>query len=238
MSVAVGERQDTTAPAVTVRASWRAMAAALGGDALAAFPREAFAEEVVIHRFFGHYQIIFNRPAAIRHVLIENAGNYRRPVPVVRVLRPIFGQGLFLSTGEEWRRQRRMVASAFAPRAVGILARNVAAAADSLIAELATREGQPIDLVPRLQRLALDVIGSAVFSLEMTRCSPHRTERGAGGAAAGAGHDSAGASAAVPPAAPRRRRPEGRGSRVSSSPARRRTTGGGTFSFSQIALIC
>jgi cytochrome P450 len=165
----VGERQATTAPAVTVQASWRALAAALGGNALAAFPREAFEEEVVIHRFLGHRQIIFNRPAAIRHVLIENAGNYRRPAPTVRVLRPIFGQGLFLSTGEDWRRQRRTVAPAFAPRAVGILARHVAAAADSLIAELTAREERPIDLVPRLQRLALDVIGAAVFSLEMAR---------------------------------------------------------------------
>lgn len=165
----MGERQGTTASAVTVRASWRALVAALGGNALAAFPCEAFKEEVVIHRLLGHRQIILNRPAAIRRVLIENAGNYRRPAPTVRVLRPIFGQGLFLSAGEEWRRQRRTVAPAFAPRAIGILARHVAAAAQSLIAELTTREGRPIDLVPRLQRLALDIIGAAVFSLEMTR---------------------------------------------------------------------
>jgi cytochrome P450 len=165
----VGERQETTAPAVTVRASWRTLTAALGGNALAAFPREAFDEEVVIHRLLGHRQIILNRPAAIHHVLIENAGNYRRPAPTIRVLRPLFGHGLFLSTGEEWRGQRRTVAPAFAPRAVGILARHVAAAATSLIADLAARDGRPVDLVPLLQRLALDIIGSAVFSLEMAR---------------------------------------------------------------------
>ncbi|HJU19773.1 MAG TPA: cytochrome P450 [Stellaceae bacterium] len=161
------DTKGATAPAVTVRATWRALGAALGGNALAAFPREAFEEEVVIHRLLGHRQIIFNRPEAIRHVLIENAGNYRRPAPTVRVLQPIFGGGLFLSAGAEWRRQRRMAAPAFAPRAVGILARHVAAAADSLVAELTTRNGRPIDLVPVLQRLALDIIGSAVFSLEM-----------------------------------------------------------------------
>jgi cytochrome P450 len=165
----VGERRETTAPAITVRASWRTLTAALGGNALAAFPRAAFDEEVVIHRLLGHRQIILNRPAAIHHVLIENAGNYRRPAPTVRVLRPMFGNGLFLSTGEEWRGQRRMIAPAFAPRAVGILARHVAAAAESLIADLAARGGRAADLVPLLQRLALDIIGSAVFSLEMAR---------------------------------------------------------------------
>lgn len=157
------------APAVTVRASWRTMAAALGGDALSAFPREAFEEEVVIHRFLGRSPLILNRADAIRHVLIENAANYRRPAPTVRVLRPMFGRGLFLASGEEWRRQRRTVAPAFAPRAVGILAQHVAAAAERLCADLAAREGRPIDLVPVLQRLALDIIGSAVFSLEMAR---------------------------------------------------------------------
>jgi cytochrome P450 len=165
----VGERQETTAPAVTVRASWRTLTAALGGNALAAFPHEAFDEEVVVHRLLGHRQIILNRPAAIHHVLIENAGNYRRPAPTIRVLRPLFGRGLFLSAGEEWRGQRRTVAPAFAPRAVGILARHVATAAESLIADLMARDGRPVDLVPLLQRLALDIIGSAVFSLEMGR---------------------------------------------------------------------
>jgi cytochrome P450 len=156
-----------SAPAVTVRASWRTLIAALGGNALTAFPREAFAEEVVIHRFYGSRQIIFNRAEAIRHILIDNADNYRRPAPVVRVLQPIFGCGLFLSTGAEWREQRRRLAAAFAPRAVGVLARRVAAAAQSLIADLAARDGRPIDLVPVFRLLALDIIGSAVFSLEM-----------------------------------------------------------------------
>lgn len=165
----MGEREGASAPAVTVRASWRTLAAALGGNALAAFPREAFAAETVIHRFVGHAPIICNRPDAIRHILIENAGNYRRPAPTIRVLRPLFGEGLFLSSGEEWRRQRRTVASAFAPRAVAILARHVAAGAERLSADLRAQSGRPIDLVPVLQRLALDIIGSAVFSLEMAR---------------------------------------------------------------------
>jgi cytochrome P450 len=165
----MSERQGTGAPAVTVRASWRTLIAALGGNALAAFPREAFEAEAVIHRFPGHAAIICNRAEAIRHILIENAGNYRRSAPTVRVLRPLLGGGLFLSSGEEWRRQRRTAAAAFAPRAVAILARRVAAGAQSLSAELRARDGRPIDLVPVLQRLALDIIGSAVFSLEMER---------------------------------------------------------------------
>jgi cytochrome P450 len=153
--------------AATGRLSWRAVAGALRGDALAAFPDEAFTEEVVVQNFLGRRHILLQRPDAIRHVLIENPQNYARSPAVLRVLRPMFGRGLFLSAGDDWRRQRHAIAPAFAPRAVGLLAPRVVAAASGLITDLATADGQPVDLVPRLQRLALDIIGSAIFSLAM-----------------------------------------------------------------------
>jgi hypothetical protein len=34
---------------------------ALRGNALATFPREAFEDDIVVHRFLGHRQFIFNR---------------------------------------------------------------------------------------------------------------------------------------------------------------------------------
>ena len=83
---------------------------ALRGNALASFPREAFEDDVVVHRFRGHRQFIFNRPDAICRILVENPGNYVRAAPTIRVLSPLFGSGLFLSAGEEWKHQRRTVA--------------------------------------------------------------------------------------------------------------------------------
>jgi cytochrome P450 len=142
---------------------------ALRGNVLATFPREAFEDDIVVHRFLGYRQFIFNRPDAIRRILVENSGNYARTAPTIRVLGPVFGRGLFLSTGEEWKRQRRTTASAFARRAVRILARHVAAAGNSLIADLMASARCQIDLVPVLQRLALEIIGSAMFSLEMKK---------------------------------------------------------------------
>jgi hypothetical protein len=62
-----------------------------------------------------------------------------------------------------WRRP------AFAPRAVRILARHVAAAGDSLVNDLIAMGKLRIDLVPVLQRPALEIIGSAMFSLEMKK---------------------------------------------------------------------
>ena len=163
------ELQITPPHIATVWASWRALLKALRGNALATFPREAFEDDIVVHRFLGHRQLIFNRPDAIRRILVENSGNCIRTAPTIRVLGPVFGCGLFLSTGEDWKRQRRTTASAFAQRAVRILARHVAAAENSLIADLMASGRSQIDLIPVLQRLALEIIGSAMFSLEMKK---------------------------------------------------------------------
>lgn len=171
---------DLAAAPAADRLSWTAVAAALRGNALAAFPREAFDEEIVICSFLGRRHVLLQCPEAIRHVLVENPQNYARIPAVRRVLRPMFGGGLFLSTGEEWRRQRREVAPAFAPRAVQMLAREVVVRTGALAAELAAPHGgfggEPVDLVPRLQRLALDIIGGAVFSLDMARHAPEMRE--------------------------------------------------------------
>src|SRR6266702_1358975 len=121
--------QPIAAPAYG-RLSWRMVAGALRGDALAAFPPEAFEEDFVIQRFFGRQHILLQRPEAIHHILVDNPHNYARLPAVYRVLRPMFGRGLFLSAGDDWRRQRHEMAPAFAPRMVGVLAPQVVAAAE------------------------------------------------------------------------------------------------------------
>src|SRR5262249_35726860 len=79
----------------------------------------------------------------------------------------MFGGGLFFAAGEEWRRQRREAAPAFAPRAVRMLAGHVVTAADRLAEQLGALGGEPMNLIPVFQRLALDIIGSPIFSLDM-----------------------------------------------------------------------
>ena len=159
----------------TGRLSWRVVAGALRGNALAAFPDEAFFEDVVVQRFFGREHILLQRPEAIRHILIDNPQNYMRSPAATRVLRPMFGRGLFLSAGEDWRQQRRSVAPAFAPRTVHRLARQVVAATDRLADYLVTIEGT-VNLVPVFQRLALEIIGGAIFSLDMRQYGPELRE--------------------------------------------------------------
>src|SRR5579875_799285 len=147
--------------------AWLTAARILRRNTLELFPPEAFAEEVVHRRSLGRDQIILSQPAAIHRILVENPHNYGRTAATVRILRPLLGEGLLLSEGEEWARQRRAPAPAFAPRMVPLLARRVAEAAEATIAELAAADGAPVDLLAALQKLALDVAGRVLFSLDM-----------------------------------------------------------------------
>ena len=79
----------------------------------------------------------------------------------------MFGRGLFLSNGEEWRQQRRAVAPAFAPRTLHRVGGQVVSCASALADDLAALDGERVNLLPRFQRLALDIIGGAIFFLDM-----------------------------------------------------------------------
>jgi cytochrome P450 len=147
------------------------IAARMRENVLASFSERAFTEEVLSRRLFGRTQLTLNRPDAIRHVLIDNAQNYTRSAATVRLLYPIVGRGLFLAEGEDWREQRRTVAPAFAPRTLAMLARQVSAVADELVATLSAEAGD-IDLLDRMHHLAIEVAGRAMFSLSMRDFAP------------------------------------------------------------------
>ena len=94
----------------------------------------AYREGVLAQRFFGRTRILLNDPAAIHHVLVDNTANYRRSPATVRILRPIVGDGLFLSEGESWKHQRRTIAPALAPRVIPMLCHHIAdATAEALV---------------------------------------------------------------------------------------------------------
>ncbi len=137
-------------------------------NALLIWPEAAYERDVLLGRPFGRTQMLVNAPEAIHRVLVENPGNYRRTPATDRILRPIAGDGLLLSEGEDWRHQRRTIAPAMAPRVIPILARHIAAAAAETVAALRARmAGGAVDLLSEMQFAALEIAGRSMFSLEM-----------------------------------------------------------------------
>ncbi|HYG85457.1 MAG TPA: cytochrome P450 [Azospirillum sp.] len=152
----------------------RALFAAFRTNALMAWPRRAYEDEILERRVLGRPSYLVNDPTAIRRVLVDNDANYGRTPAGIRILRPIVGDGVLLARGEAWRRQRRTLAPAFTPRTLPMLARHVVRAADTALDRLGgmAAAGAGIDLLGFMQSLALDVAGRSMFSLETDRFGP------------------------------------------------------------------
>lgn len=60
--------------------------------------------------------IIANDPGLIRHVLVDNAKNYKMATVRQKVLRPILRDGLLTAEGPVWKRSRKAMAPVFTPR--------------------------------------------------------------------------------------------------------------------------
>ncbi|MDP4022668.1 cytochrome P450 [Methylobacterium sp. NEAU 140] len=134
------------------------------------FTRAAFEEPVTRRGLLGRASWVVNDPEAIRHILVENQGNYARTVGTLRILRPILGDGLLTSEGHAWRHQRRTLAPAFTPRAIDGLTPHIDRAVTEGIAALrGPAAAGPVDLFGAFHRMALEIAGRSMFSVGMDR---------------------------------------------------------------------
>jgi cytochrome P450 len=145
---------------------------AIRKSGLATWAERAYKEDVLQGRFLGHASFVLNSPDTIRHVLIDNYENYGRTPPGIRVLRPVLGDGLLLAEGKTWKHQRRTLAPAFTPRAVGTLVPHMLAVTNETIAELGGLQAQPVDLREIMQRMTLEIAGRTMFSFGMAKHGP------------------------------------------------------------------
>jgi cytochrome P450 len=142
---------------------------AMRDSAIGTWGQRAYEDDIVRGRFFLHSSFILNTPDAIRHVLVDNYENYSRTPTGFRVLRPMLGDGLLTSEGRAWKHQRRTLAPAFTPRAVGTLVPHMVTATEQTIANLRRVSNAPVDLREVMQRMTLEIAGRTMFSFGMER---------------------------------------------------------------------
>ncbi|MFH6784787.1 MULTISPECIES: cytochrome P450 [Methylobacterium] len=112
---------------------------------------------------------VVSEPAAIRHVLVDNAANYRKDDLQRRVLAPGLGNGLLTAEGDEWRLQRRTLAPIFSPRHVAGFEASMSEAAARLARRLKRRDGQSVDAALEMTRVTLDVLERTIFTHGLAR---------------------------------------------------------------------
>ncbi len=144
------------------------MTGAAAKNPLVAIPKTAFDEPYRRLRFLHLVFHGVSDPEAIKHVLLDNAANYRRPGLVRRVFRPMIGESLLNAEGESWKGQRRLMARAFAPHAVAafapLFAERARATADRWADRWAAADSDCVDVAEAATRTTLEVIDQALFS--------------------------------------------------------------------------
>jgi cytochrome P450 len=134
-------------------------------NTLATYQPEDFGENIIARRLLWRRTFIINEPGAIRHVLLDNAGNYIKSELSRRLLEPGLGRGLLTSEGETWRRHRRIMAPAFDHRSVVGYTPIMTEVAQGLLAKWdALPEASEVDAAAAMMHATLHIISRAMFS--------------------------------------------------------------------------
>ncbi|WP_292137791.1 cytochrome P450, partial [Mesorhizobium sp.] len=109
--------------------------------------------------------VIANDPGLIRHVLVDNAKNYKMATVRQKILRPILRDGLLTAEGEVWKRSRKAMAPVFTPRHIFGLAQPML----KRTLEFVTRyeAGGTSDIAQDMTLLTYDILAETLFSGEI-----------------------------------------------------------------------
>ncbi len=101
----------------------------------------------------------------VQHILIGNHGNYIKGVGFERV-KMLLGNGIIVSGGDFWRRQRTLIQPAFSRGNISQLSTMIKSVTSTLIPlwQRHADDGKPIDITTQTSEFALEVILRALFS--------------------------------------------------------------------------
>ena len=121
--------------------------------------------DIFHYRFLNRHIYFINHPELIKEVLITQAPKFIKG-DAVRVNRRIFGKGLLSNEGASWLEQRRLIQPAFHRSRLEGYAETMVAYTERLIASW--RPGETRDIHEDMMRLTLEIVSTALFSVEIT----------------------------------------------------------------------
>lgn len=125
--------------------------------------------DVVSYRLGPHSGYLLRHPDHVRHVLSEHHRRYGKSNYNYEQLKPVLGNGLITSEGEEWVRARRQLHPLFHNRRIEEFAPVISQATSEMLTrwDEASAQGQAIDVSQEMAFLTMRVIGEVVFDLEL-----------------------------------------------------------------------
>jgi cytochrome P450 len=139
------------------------------GNLLSLLPREAYEVETGWLGYSRRSILIVNRPDLVRHVLTDPSGIYPKNDLMVGALEPLVGDSIFVSSGDLWRRQRRMIDPAFSHMRLQSAFPSMAGAVADYRERLdrLAESGEPFSVDMAMSHLTADIICRTVFSTSL-----------------------------------------------------------------------
>jgi cytochrome P450 len=115
---------------------------------------------------FGRINVVLvNTPELVPEVLIERADDFQKGPVLKTFSRPLLGDGLLNSEGDQHRERRKLVAPAFAHQRVSEYA--VVMKEHATAAQACWRDGQRIDMAQAMMRVTLGIVGRTLFDVDL-----------------------------------------------------------------------
>lgn len=109
--------------------------------------------------------VIANDPGLVRHVLVDNARNYRMATVRQKILRPILRDGLLTAEGEVWKRSRKAMAPVFTPRHIAGFAAPMLRRAEAFVERY--EDGMVTEVAADMTMLTYEILAETLFSGEI-----------------------------------------------------------------------
>ncbi|WP_411975154.1 cytochrome P450 [Sulfitobacter faviae] len=113
--------------------------------------------------FFRSY--LMNQPELVKTVLKDRPEDFPKSDRIGEGLRPLLGNSVFLTNGETWKRQRRIIDPAFEGGRLRETFPAMWDAAEAAVARLEPKAGQVVEIEAETSHAAADVIFRTLFSL-------------------------------------------------------------------------
>jgi cytochrome P450 len=114
--------------------------------------------------------VMLYHPEAVQHVLQDRHATYNKDTRANAGLRPIIGNGLLISNGDFWLRQRRLMQPAFHRQRITafgeLMSRETLAMLDSW--EPAINKRKAMNIQQEMMRLTLSIVTQALFGAKVT----------------------------------------------------------------------
>ena len=121
--------------------------------------------DIVFFRFLGVPACFVNKPEHIESILVTQNSNFVKSKDY-RAMRRVLGNGLLLSEGEFWRRQRKLIQPAFHQGRIAAYAEVMIAHTQRMLASWS--DGQSLDMHEAMMRLTLGIVAKTLFDADVS----------------------------------------------------------------------